>query len=434
MKTVNGNPGPRYKQWGPRVGMISDRSPLNFEALADYAVGVGMDSDSFRQRFPLHVGGVITPGAEFNLQETVMRRMQLRERHLRTPAIGSPINQEGSWGDEWIGSMHYGFSDGFELTHLVMPYSMAEFKRDPELRTLYNRQLIDALKAMGAELVFLDNFKLILDKSVAEEFKGHIINVHPSVLPLHKGWRTEKAAFEAGHSDALGYTFHEVIPDLDRGPVIFSATVDFSDLELEFDGTLTDANLEEALRLRIIAHQSLHVPRILAIYGSEIERKVVSGLDAFIAEDRPEFFHSDEYRSLVQHEKASAEAEGHDFVEYGRMLFDIEGDGNFRTLESIIGVERTGMFEKVSAGIRTYRTTLLDQSQIGDVVTTAQERGAYRSMRFVNTHPTRGGALEITGTSGLEDVFLALGVDFEVVNHPSRVTAPRRQPVSVPIR
>ena len=101
--------------------------------------------------------------------------MNLRERQMDTSCIASPIFQETRTSDEfgeYIGSMIYVLGDGNEFTHMVLPYSVADFKRDPELRRQYNRDLVSAIKAIGADLVILDNFKLELDSSVVEEFKG----------------------------------------------------------------------------------------------------------------------------------------------------------------------------------------------------------------------------------------------------------------------
>ncbi len=430
MSRTNGNPRPHVEKWGPCIVMVSDRSPLNYQRLADTVIHSDAAVDPFWRNFPFQVGGVITPGGEFTAQETVETRMRLRERYLNVPSLTMPYvrNVPGTDFDEHIGSVQYVFNDGYQFRHVVLPYDMAAIKRDENERRRYSEELVDEIRRLDPDLVILDNFKLILDRIVAEEFKGRILNVHPSVLPLFKGWRTEKAAYMAGRSDALGYTFHEVVPELDRGPTIFSTPVDFSDIDAQFDGSLTDSILEETLRLRIIAHESEHIARILAIYASGVARKVVSGLEAFTAEGRPEFFYSDEYQELVRQEKENAQTEDVEFVEYSRMLFDVMSNGTYDTLESVIGVEKSGMFEHINAGLRTYRFNIKDLQAAAKLTDVARDRGIFCSMKIDNTDPTRGAAVEITCGSELGDVIGGLGLDHKVTTHSSLVTAPRKHP------
>jgi phosphoribosylglycinamide formyltransferase-1 len=51
-----------------------------------------------------------------------------------------------------------------------------------------------------------------------------MLNIHPSLLPRHRGLRTHQRALEAG--DAVhGASVHFVTPELDGGPVVLQARV-----------------------------------------------------------------------------------------------------------------------------------------------------------------------------------------------------------------
>src|SRR5690606_4750003 len=54
--------------------------------------------------------------------------------------------------------------------------------------------------------------------------QGHIINIHPSLLPAFKGLHTHQQALDAGAS-VHGASVHYVTPELDGGPVIAQARV-----------------------------------------------------------------------------------------------------------------------------------------------------------------------------------------------------------------
>ena len=53
---------------------------------------------------------------------------------------------------------------------------------------------------------------------------GRILNIHPSLLPLHKGLDTHRRALLAGDEFA-GCSVHVVTADLDSGPVVAQAKV-----------------------------------------------------------------------------------------------------------------------------------------------------------------------------------------------------------------
>lgn len=84
-----------------------------------------------------------------------------------------------------------------------------------------------ALDEAGVEIVCLAGFMRLLSGDFLEPWKGRIINIHPSLLPKHKGLDTHARAIEAGDA-THGCSVHHVTAGMDEGPVICQAEVPVS--------------------------------------------------------------------------------------------------------------------------------------------------------------------------------------------------------------
>ena len=85
--------------------------------------------------------------------------------------------------------------------------------------------LLDAVLAEHeVEIVALAGYMRLLSPGFVDKWEGRILNIHPSLLPLHKGLDTHKRALLAGDEYA-GCSVHVVTADLDSGPVIAQAKV-----------------------------------------------------------------------------------------------------------------------------------------------------------------------------------------------------------------
>jgi phosphoribosylglycinamide formyltransferase-1 len=91
-------------------------------------------------------------------------------------------------------------------------------------REEFDALLDAALEEEGVELIALAGYMRLLSTGFVEKWEGRILNVHPSLLPLHKGLDTHKRALMAG-DDYAGCSVHLVTADLDSGPVIAQAKV-----------------------------------------------------------------------------------------------------------------------------------------------------------------------------------------------------------------
>jgi phosphoribosylglycinamide formyltransferase-1 len=92
-------------------------------------------------------------------------------------------------------------------------------KRGARTREEHDREIIAALRARNVDLVCLAGYMRILSNEFIEAYRGRILNIHPSLLPLFPGLEPQKQALEHG-AKVSGCTVHFVDESLDRGPVI----------------------------------------------------------------------------------------------------------------------------------------------------------------------------------------------------------------------
>jgi phosphoribosylglycinamide formyltransferase-1 len=91
-------------------------------------------------------------------------------------------------------------------------------------RADFDSALADRLDEAGAEIVALAGFMRILTPAFINRFKGRIVNIHPSLLPLYPGLETHARAIAAGDREA-GCTVHLVTDALDSGPILGQSRV-----------------------------------------------------------------------------------------------------------------------------------------------------------------------------------------------------------------
>ena len=81
------------------------------------------------------------------------------------------------------------------------------------------KKVIDELKNNNINLICLAGFMKILSKSFIKNFKGKILNIHPSLLPKYKGLNTHERAIR-NKDKYSGCTVHFVNSKLDAGKII----------------------------------------------------------------------------------------------------------------------------------------------------------------------------------------------------------------------
>ena len=86
-------------------------------------------------------------------------------------------------------------------------------------KSLDERKILKILKFKRINLICLAGFMKILSKSFIKNFKGKILNIHPSLLPNYKGLNTHKRVL-LNKEKYTGCTVHFVSPTLDSGKII----------------------------------------------------------------------------------------------------------------------------------------------------------------------------------------------------------------------
>ena len=95
--------------------------------------------------------------------------------------------------------------------------------RHPD-RAAFDAALADAVAARRPDWVVCAGYLRILGDRFLERFRGRLLNIHPSLLPRHRGLRTHARALAAGDADH-GASVHFVVPELDAGAVVAQATL-----------------------------------------------------------------------------------------------------------------------------------------------------------------------------------------------------------------
>ena len=91
-------------------------------------------------------------------------------------------------------------------------------------KNLSENNLLSVLKKNNIELICLAGFMKILSKNFIKNFKGNILNIHPSLLPKYKGLNTHQRVLN-NKEKYSGCTVHFVNSKLDSGKIILQKRV-----------------------------------------------------------------------------------------------------------------------------------------------------------------------------------------------------------------
>ena len=143
----------------------------------------------------------------------------------------------------------------------------AVVERKGRTREEHEREIIERLRAHGVELVCLAGYMRLLSPCFVGEFRGRVLNIHPSLLPAFPGLDAQRQAVEHGVKYS-GCTVHFVDETLDGGPIVTQRVV-----------PVLDADTPDTLAARILAEEHAAYPEALALVCSG--RYEVSGRRVF---------------------------------------------------------------------------------------------------------------------------------------------------------
>jgi formyltetrahydrofolate-dependent phosphoribosylglycinamide formyltransferase len=116
----------------------------------------------------------------------------------------------------------------------------------------YEAAIDAALRAAGAETIALAGYMRLLSDEFVAAWRGRIVNIHPSLLPMYRGLDTHRRALIAGDRVA-GCSVHIVTEELDGGEVLGQAQV-----------RIEARDTPETLAERVLAEEHRLYPRVLA--------------------------------------------------------------------------------------------------------------------------------------------------------------------------
>ena len=119
-----------------------------------------------------------------------------------------------------------------------------------------------ALQPYAPQIICLAGFMRVLTKDFVELWDGHILNIHPSLLPKYRGLNTHARALANGDL-AHGCTVHEVTAALDEGPILGQARV-----KVATDDTT------ETLAAKVLRKEHLLYPHVLRRFVRNDRRRV----------------------------------------------------------------------------------------------------------------------------------------------------------------
>jgi phosphoribosylglycinamide formyltransferase-1 len=123
-------------------------------------------------------------------------------------------------------------------------------------RERYDESLAALVASFEPGLVVLAGFMRILGPAFVERFAGQMLNIHPSLLPRHRGLHTHRRVLDAGERQH-GASVHFVTRELDGGPVVLQAKV-----------PVRDDDDEASLAARVLTQEHRIYPQAVAWFAA----------------------------------------------------------------------------------------------------------------------------------------------------------------------
>ena len=124
-------------------------------------------------------------------------------------------------------------------------------------RAAFDQALRQCIERFQPELVVLAGFMRILTPDFVNHYRGHMLNIHPSLLPEFPGLHTHQRALQSGCRQH-GASVHFVTAAVDGGPVILQAVV-----------AVHEDDTETTLAGRVLAQEHRLYPLAIRWYAEQ---------------------------------------------------------------------------------------------------------------------------------------------------------------------
>jgi len=115
----------------------------------------------------------------------------------------------------------------------------------------FDQDLADQIDHYSPKYIILAGFMRRLGDAFIARYQGHLLNIHPSLLPKYPGLHTHRRMLDAGDSQH-GTSIHFVTDEVDSGPVICQARLD-----------VNSNDTEESLKTRVQHLEHQMYPKVL---------------------------------------------------------------------------------------------------------------------------------------------------------------------------
>jgi phosphoribosylglycinamide formyltransferase-1 len=143
-------------------------------------------------------------------------------------------------------------ADGLDIARAEgIPVAVHDAK---SLGPAYWERLQASLESAGIDLIALAGFMRIIPDEFLARWEGRMVNIHPSLLPRHKGLRAHEACIAAGDKSS-GATVHLVTSDLDGGEILGQVEV-----------AVLPGDTPQTLAERVLIAEHQLYPRVISQY------------------------------------------------------------------------------------------------------------------------------------------------------------------------
>lgn len=143
-------------------------------------------------------------------------------------------------------------AEGLEYAAAVGLKTALVQRADYDSKSAHEAALLAEIRQSGADWVFLAGYMALLSADFIDALSGRIVNIHPSLLPAHKGLNTHQRALDAGDSQH-GLSVHLVTPGMDEGPLV-----------LQLGLAVQDGDTADSLAKRVLALEHLAYPAVMS--------------------------------------------------------------------------------------------------------------------------------------------------------------------------
>ena len=145
--------------------------------------------------------------------------------------------------NDYAKGIDYARNEGLDL----LVFTPADYD-DPEA---VDARIVEALEEHDIEYVAMAGYMRKVTPVLLDAFPNRVVNLHPALLPKHRGAHAIQDAFEAG-DEVTVITIHFANEEYDKGPIIFQHEVP----------VLPDDTIDD-LETRIHAAEHEYYPQVL---------------------------------------------------------------------------------------------------------------------------------------------------------------------------